>query len=194
MAIAPKHDGVVLLELQGAGSDPIAAAREYAEHEALPLEHGAPLYVGDLPGFRAVAIVPTAFGALHAEITWVAFENRIYRLLGGVRGAQLSKYQGIFRKFAQSFRRITPEELASIQEKHLRSARALPGETLAQLSARTHNEWDLTFTSVANGVFAHEALAPGQRIKIAVKEPYQPQPAPAAAPTAAAPAPAEASR
>ena len=177
MAIAPKHDGVVLLELQGAGSDPIAAAREYAEQEALPLEHGTPLHIGDLPAFRALAIVPTAFGALNAEITWVAFENRVYRLLGGLRGGQISKYQGIFRKFAQSFRRITPEEVASIEELRVRSARALPGETLPELSARTHNEWDLTFTSVANGVFAHEALAPGQRIKIAVKEHYQPAPA-----------------
>jgi predicted Zn-dependent protease len=186
MAIAPKHDGVVLLELQGAGSDPIAAAREYAEQQALPLEHGTPLYVGELPAFRAVAIVPTALGALNAEITWVAFDNRVYRLLGGVRGGQLSKYQGIFRKFAQSFRRITPEEVGSIEELRVRSARALPGETLTQLSARTHNQWDLTFTSVANGVFAHEALAPGQRIKIAVKEPYQPgQPAEKPTPTAA---------
>jgi predicted Zn-dependent protease len=176
MAMAPKRDGVVLLELQGTGSDPIAAAREYAEQEALPLEHGTPLRIGDLPAFRALAIVPTGFGALNAEITWIAFDNRIYRLLGGLRGGQIAKYQGIFRKFAQSFRRITPEELASIEELRVRSARALPGETLTQLSARTHNQWDLTFTSVANGVFAHEALEPGQRIKIAVKEPYHPAP------------------
>src|SRR5262249_41061494 len=115
MAVAPKHDGVVLLELQGPGSDPIAAAREYAEQEARPLEHGTPLHIGDLPAFRALAIVPTGFGALNAEITWVAFDNRIYRLLGGMRAGQLTKYEGLFRKFAQSFRRITPDELASIQ-------------------------------------------------------------------------------
>jgi predicted Zn-dependent protease len=196
MAIAPRHDGLVLLEMQGTGSDPIAAAREYAEQEALPLEHGQPLHIGDLPAFRAVAIVPTAFGALNAEITWVAFDNRVYRLLGGLRGGQISKYQGIFRKFAQSFRRITPDEIASIEEERVRSARALPGETLTELSARTHNQWDLTFTSVANGVFAHEALAPGQRIKIAVKEPYQPAPAPTspAQPPQPAPIPPAAQR
>jgi predicted Zn-dependent protease len=177
MAIAPKRDGVVLLELQSEGSDPIAAAREYAEQEALPLENGTALRIGDLPAFRALAIVPTGFGALNAEITWVAFDNRIYRLLGGLRGGQISKYQGIFRKFAQSFRRITPDEVASIEELRVRSARALPGETLTDLSSRTQNQWDLTFTSVANGVFAHEALPPGHRIKIAVKEPYEPAPA-----------------
>jgi predicted Zn-dependent protease len=173
LAVAPKHDGVVVLELQGSGSDPIAAAREYAEQEALPLQHGTPLRIGDLPAFRAVAIVPSPFGGLNAEITWVVFENRVYRLLGGMRGGQMGKYQGLFRKFAQSFRPITAEEAASIEELRVRSARALPGETLAQLSARTHNQWDLTYTSVANGVFAHEALQPNQRIKIAVKEHYE---------------------
>jgi len=173
MGVAPKRDGVVLLELQGAGSDPIAAAREYAEFEALPLERGTPLHIGELPAFRALAMVPTAFGALNAEITWVVFENRVYRLLGGTRGGQVSRYQGQFRKFAQSFRPLTAEETASIEELRVRSARALPGETLAELSARTNNQWDLTYTSVANGVFAQEALEPNQRIKIAVKEHYQ---------------------
>jgi predicted Zn-dependent protease len=188
MAVAPKRDGVVVLELQGAGSDPIAAAREYAEHEALPLEHGTPLHIGDLPAFRAVAIVPTTFGALNAEITWVVFENRVYRLLGGMRGGQPGKYQGLFRKFAQSFRPITPEEASTIEELRVRTARALPGETLAQLSARTNNKWDLTFTSVANGVFAHEALEPNERIKIAVNEHYQRPPTPETPPAQAAPA------
>ncbi len=187
IAIAPKRDGVVLLELQGSGSDPIAAAREYAELEALPLEHGTPVHIGELPAFRAVAIVPTAFGPLDAEITWVVFENRVYRLLGGTRGGQAGKYQGLFRKFAQSFRPITPEEASSIEELRVRSARALPDETLTALSARTHNQWDLTFTSVANGVFAHEALEPGQRIKIAVKEPYQRAPSPENPPAQPAP-------
>ena len=174
MAVSPRHDGVVMLQLHGPGSDPIAAAREYAEREALPLEHGTPLHIGDLPAFRALALVPTGFGAMNAEITWVAYENRIYQLICGMRGGQLAKYQGLFRKFAQSFRPLTAEEASSIEELRVRSARALPGETLTELSARTHNQWDLTFTSVANDVFAHDALAPGQRIKIAVKERYQP--------------------
>jgi predicted Zn-dependent protease len=173
MAVAPKRDGVVLLELQGPGGDPIAAAREYAEQEGLALDRGTPLHIGELPAFRAVAILPTSFGAINAEITWVAYDGRVYRLLGGMRSGQLTKYQGLFRKFAQSFHPLTAEEAASIEELRLRSVRAEPGETLTALSERTGNQWDLTYTSVVNGVFAHDSLAPGQRIKIAVKERYQ---------------------
>jgi predicted Zn-dependent protease len=194
IAIAPKRDGVVLLELRGPGSDPMAAAREFAEEEGLALQRGTPLHIGEQPAFRALAVVPTAFGAINAEITWVAYGGRVYRLLGGMRGGRLSKYQGLFRKFAQSFRPLAPEEAASIEELRMRSARALPGETLAALSARSGNQWDLTFTSVVNGVFAHDALAPGQRIKIAVKERYEASPAAAEAGKTAAERPSEAAR
>ena len=111
MAIAPKRDGVVLLELQGPGSDPIAAAREYAEQEGLPLERGTPLHIGELPAFRALAILPTEFGA-HQRRDHLDRVRRT-RLPAARRHAQRRssrKYQGLFRKFAQSFRPLTAEE------------------------------------------------------------------------------------
>ncbi len=184
MAISPKRDGVVLLELQGPGGDPVAAAREYAEHEGLVLQRGTPVKIGDLPGFRAAAGLRTALGPLNTEITWVAYNGRVYRLIGGVRGGDLRKYQGQFRKFAQSFRPLEPDEAKSIEELRLRSAYALPGETLAQLSARTGNHWDLTYTAVANDLFSQGPLREGQRVKIAVMEPYQAEPVPPPEPVA----------
>jgi predicted Zn-dependent protease len=179
VGISPRRDGVVLLQLQGAGSDPVAAAHDYAEHESLALVNATPVKIGELPGLRAEASVPTSFGRMNAEITWVAYDGRIYRLIGGVTPGQLRKYQGVFRKFAQSFRPLTPEDAAQIQELHLRSVRAQEGETLGELSARTGNQWDVASTAVANAIFVHEPLHEGQRIKIARFEPYEPSPAPA---------------
>jgi predicted Zn-dependent protease len=184
MAISPKRDGVVLLELQGPGSDPVAAAREYAEREGLLLQRGTPVKIGSLPAFRAVSGLRTAFGPLNTEITWVAYDGRVYRLIGGVRGGDLRKYQGQFRKFAQSFRPLEPGEVESIEELRLRSAYALSGETLSQLSARTGNQWDLTYTAVANALFSQAPLPEGTRFKIAVLEPYQVAPVPPPEPVA----------
>jgi len=171
-AFAPKRDGAVILELQGPGSDPAAAARAYAEREKLRLQQGLELSIGALPAYRAQTVLPAPYGGIPAEITWIVHGELIYRLTGGVRGGPLKTYQTQFRRFAQSFRPLSPEDRASIRELRLRTARAEPGETLIQLSKRTGNEWDPTFTSVVNGIFSHEALDPGQRIKIAVKEPY----------------------
>ena len=174
VAVSPKSDApdaLVVLELSGPGTDPQAAARQYAEREGLRLRAGTPLSVGSLPAYRAETVILTP-APVQAEITWIAYGDLVYRLTGAVDGGQLRRYQALFRRFVQSFRPLSDADRASIRELRLRTARALPGETLAQLSERTGNEWDLTFTSVANDLFTHEALDPGQLVKIAVKEPY----------------------
>jgi predicted Zn-dependent protease len=179
VGLSPLHDAVVLLQLQGPGTDPEDAARTYAAHEGLPLQDAQKLLVGALPAFRARALVPTSFGRVAAEITWIAYEGRIYRLVAGMEPGSFRKYEGLFRKFAQSFRPLTDAERAEIQEVRLRTAHAQPGETLAALSKRTGNVWDLNYTAVVNGLMVGEALVPGESIKVAVREPYAPAPAPA---------------
>ena len=115
----------------------------------------------------------SALGQIAAEISWIAFEGRIYRLVAGVRSGAFRKYQGLFRRFAQSFRPLTAEDRARITELRLRSAYALEGETITEFSRRTENEWDPGHTAVINGLFVDEVLRAGQRLKIAVREPYE---------------------
>jgi predicted Zn-dependent protease len=190
-AVSPKGDGVVILELQGSGNDPVAAARAFAESEHIVLRQGTPVRIGELYGFRAVTVVPTGNTAMNAEITWVAHGGRVYRLIGGMGGGQLRKYQGLFRKFSQSFRPLSPEEADSIEDLRLRTVRAREGETLAMLSGRAGNQWDLTYTSVVNNLFTHDPLAEGQRVKVAVKEPYVAKPPAAAGETSEPETPVE---
>lgn len=174
-AISPKRDAWVLLELGGPGGDPAETARSWAEKEGLRLRDGTAFSLGAMPAYRAQTVLPSPFGGVPAEITWVAHGELVYRLTGVVRGGTLKRHQPVFRRFVQSFRPLSEADRASIRELRLHTARAEPGETLFDLSARTGNEWDPTFTSVVNGIFSHEALAPGQRVKIAVLEPYLPE-------------------
>jgi predicted Zn-dependent protease len=173
MGVAPKRDGVVLLQLQGDGDDPERAALEFSVHEGMQLERARALRIGELPAFRAEAEMDSALGPIAAEITWIAFGGRIYRLVAGVRSGAFRKYQGLFRRFSQSFRPLTAEDRAGITELRLRSAYALQGETIPELSRRTGNEWDPSYTAVVNGLFVDEVLSAGQRLKIAVLEPYE---------------------
>jgi predicted Zn-dependent protease len=85
------------------------------------------------------------------------------------------KYQGLFRRYAHSFRPLTAEERAGITEERLRIAEAHEGETLAELSERSGNQWDLTYTAIANDLFIDDRLAAGQRVKVAVRESYAEQ-------------------
>jgi predicted Zn-dependent protease len=172
VSIAPTRDGVALLQLHGEGDDPVATARHYAAREGLRLENPTPLKIGGLPAFRTEAQVETSFGRVDAEITWIAYDGRIYCLIAGMEPGVFRKYQGLFRRFAHSFRPLTAEERAGITEDRLRIAEARGGETLGELSERSNNEWDLTYTAIANELFVDDRLIAGQRVKVAVRESY----------------------
>jgi len=176
VGISPKRDAVALLQLDSPGEDPAAAARAYAMREGFPIGDAISLRVGGLPAFRARALVPTSFGRIPAEITWVAHQGMIYRLIAGMQPGSLRSYEGVFRKFSHSFRALGPEDRARISELRLRIATARPGETLVELSERTRNEWDPTYTAVVNGFAPGALLAPGTPVKIAVREPYTAKP------------------
>jgi predicted Zn-dependent protease len=176
VGIAPKRDAVVLLQLDSRGDDPREAAIAYAMREGLHLGDDISLRVGGLPAFRARALVPTSFGRIPAEITWIAHGGMVFRLLAGMQPGSIRSYEGIFRKYSHSFRSLTEEERAGIGELRLRLARPHAGETMAELSARTHNEWELAYTAVANGLAPAAPLPPGGLIKVAVREPYVPAP------------------
>jgi predicted Zn-dependent protease len=172
VSIAPTRDGVVLLQLHGEGDDPVETARRYAAREGLRLENPTPLKIGGLPAFRTEAQIETSVGRVDAEITWIAHDGRIYCLIAGMEPGVFRKYQGLFRRFAHSFRPLTAEERAGITEDRLRIVEAREGETLGELSERSGNEWDLTYTAIANELFVDDRLIGGQRVKVAVRESY----------------------
>ncbi len=185
IAFAPARDAVALLELQGPGMDPMAAAERYAREEGLRLGEAKSVRIGPLDAVRVRGIVPTQSGPFEMEITFVAYQGQIYRLSGGARQGGFARYTGVFRGFARSFRSLRESEAASIEEVRLRIAKVREGEDLAALSERTENTWDLNRTAVVNGLTLGEPLVYGTLVKVAVQEPYRP-------PAAAEQQPAEA--
>ncbi|MBW2387898.1 MAG: M48 family metalloprotease [Deltaproteobacteria bacterium] len=172
IAYAPDGDAVVILELQGPGMDPRAAASQYGADEALQFNRGDAIRIGPLDALRVRGLVPTPSGAFEMELTFIAYQGQIYRLSAGARQGRFSRYRGIFRGFTRSFRSLRPSEEESIDEVRLRIAIVAEGEDLLGLSERTGNEWDLNRTAVINGLTVGEPLVAGTPLKIAVRETY----------------------
>ncbi|MGE4650898.1 MAG: M48 family metalloprotease, partial [Myxococcota bacterium] len=175
-AVAPFRDGVVLMHGPSLGDDPRAAAEDFATREGLELENPQVLRIAGLSAYRAKAVVRTRLGAIDAEITWIAYGGHVYPMLAGMEPGARRKYRALFRRFAHGFRPLSDEERDSVRELRLRSVRALEGESLAALSTRSGNQWDLLYTAVANGLQVDTRLEEGQRIKIARLERYEPEP------------------
>lgn len=174
LAIAPLGDGVVMLQLEGPGDDPAAAARSFATDQGLELHRPQDVKINGLPAHRASTLMQSPMGTMAADITWVAFEGSVYRLISGLRSGVPPKYHALFRRFAHSFRPLRELDRERIEERRLRTVTALEGETLEALTRRTGNDWGPLYTAVVNGLFVDDRLRAGHRIKIAVLEPYHP--------------------
>jgi predicted Zn-dependent protease len=129
----------------------------------------------NLAGFKALRSKGTATtprGSFHAVVTFIGFDDVIFRIMGLALSRQL---EGVFINTARSFRRLTPRQLAQIKETRLRIAPAKKGETLVALSTRTGNTWNVNMTAVVNDVHTNQPMEEGYGVKIAVAELYKPK-------------------
>lgn len=172
-ALSPEREAVVVLEMQGEGDDPEAAAHVWLDG-ARTNATAIPLRIGDLEAFRMRGEIATAAGTTFADVTWISHGGHIYRLSGFTLGGDFSRWEGVFRSFPRSFRPLTEAERNSVTELRLRVVDALEGETLASLGQRTGNQWSVVETAVHNAIRPGDALEPGRKVKIAVRVPYNP--------------------
>jgi len=172
--ISPTREAVVVLELDGDGDDPEAAAMAFARKENATFESTQHLNISGQEAFRARGTVPTPAGRTLADVTWIAHDGLIYRLSGFVLKGDYEDWDGVFLSFPRSFRRLSEAERAGIVEQRLRVVEAREGETLAELSDRTGNMWELNETAIMNHMRPGRALSQGDEIKIAVRVPYRP--------------------
>jgi len=173
VAVTPKKDAVLILGIQGEGTDPSQAAA--ALTQALQREFRAkptrsePVRIGKLPAHLVTYSDTSGEEPMCLCFLWVAYRGLIYQFIG----LAPERYRPTLREVALSFGSLTSDEKASIEETRLRIVSARANETLDQLSKRTRNVWDPKTTSVINGINPDQSLREGQLIKIAVSQPYR---------------------
>jgi predicted Zn-dependent protease len=172
-AISPHRNAMVILELQGEGDDPEAAAREYTEKVGAPLSDTQSRRINGNRSFSGRTNFDLDGSKVKAEITWIAHQGRIYRIMGVLPAGRLAQ-GGDFDRAARSFRRLTGTERDGFRITRLRVAEAEAGETLDELSLRSHNQWVRDETAVMNGRAVDEAFEGGETVKITVSERWEP--------------------
>jgi predicted Zn-dependent protease len=174
-ATSPTRDAQVFLEHAGEGNDPEKTAKLDLEEfiaQGLQVEKMERVKIAGGPALRVTGRTQR-FGGGHVVLTWIAQRRSVYRLTG-VSSGPGSRNQALFLNVARSFRSLSRELLAEVSETRLRIVDARAGESLGDLSRRTGNAWDVQRTAVMNEIFSNELLESGQRIKIAIREPYRP--------------------
>jgi len=171
--VSPEGQAVVMLEVEGPGDDPRAAALGFSEREGIELRDPKSLEVNGLEAFRGRAFMSSPFGKAQAEMTWIAYEGMIYRLSALAPKGHFARNQGAFRSFSRGFNAITEDERQDISDLRLEIVEALEGESLQELGERVGNAWEPNETAVANQLRLNERLEAGEPVKIAVRRPYR---------------------
>jgi predicted Zn-dependent protease len=175
-AVSHLRDAQIVLEGQAPAADPETAASDFLAQErnqGIKISRAAPLMIGGLPAYRVDLNAPTPYGWLPLQITWVVRDDSsVFRFTAVAAPGVFARYETTFGAVVRSFRPLTPQLRNAVRENRLQIAQARNGESLAALSERTRNEWNLQMTAVINDVFADAQLADGQLLKVAVSTPY----------------------
>jgi predicted Zn-dependent protease len=181
-ASAPKGGGFVFLILDEGTDDPQGAAERFLVRHGrefrIGVRRSAPLRIGSLPAWRLDLVGNVGGAALVGQLTFVAFEGRIYRITAVSPRGAAPAFEGRARNVARSFSPLGPEGRAKIERETLRVVEAEPGEDLQGLTARTGSSLVPLRVAILNGFFEDVRFRGGERVKIARAEPYASPPAP----------------
>lgn len=177
--IAEQPDGSaqVNLMIPAHGTDPMVTAQALAHHTRLD----EPPQATEISGLKAAQASTRRNGTkgpMNIQITWIAHQDLIYRIVGAAPSNEFADMRPILERSAQSFHSLTGEDRKNIKETRLRLVVAAPAEDLEELGKRTGNIWSAEQTAIANGLQVESNLQPGGLIKIARPEPYTRKPDP----------------
>jgi predicted Zn-dependent protease len=169
VAVAPKGDAAIVLQVVAKGDDPLEGVRVVEKAQNVDLVATAE----SINGLRAAQAVFPANGKAHLEVTWIAHSGWIYQFLAITPADRLKDHQSVLKSTVGSFRPLSSDERAGMTEKRLRLITARGGETIDALATRAHSAWIADEVAVANGLALAAQLREGQMIKVAVEEPYE---------------------
>ena len=171
-AQAPQGDAVVYLTADPQPGAPEQVAKQWAEKEVRPplnVKGSGPLRVGTVQAWK-LDLLGGPQGA-RSYVTFIPHRGKVWRITGaGLVGPNLESTL----LTARSFRPVNEEDRAIVRATRLRIATAEPGEDLAALTQRTGSTWSVLEASVFNGGrSATQTFEGGERVKIALGEPYE---------------------
>lgn len=169
-AISQQRDAMILLELQGKGSDARAAAQTWAQRNRVQVAQSGATQIGGYSAYRVLAQAQSQQGVVAADAWFIAHPSGMFRITGLCSPQRHAGWAPTFERVAASFGAISADERQRARPARLRIATARAGETLADLGERTSNVWKPSQTAVANGIAENATLAAGQLVKVAVRE------------------------
>lgn len=165
MAVSPRQDAAIQLTLSGEAS-PEAAAQRFAQQPGVQVLQSARQTINGLPAVLVYFRAQTQQTLLQGLAAFVAYEGRIYQLLGYSLAAAFGQYQGVFQQSIGSFAPLTDPAVLGMQPNRIRIVRLGESMTLAEFNRRYPSAIPLAELAVINRVATPETVLPaGMQVK-----------------------------
>jgi predicted Zn-dependent protease len=175
-ARSPETGVIVYLTVHPETGDPKAMGEAWLD--GLPpgevsVERGRAVTVGRLPAWRFELSSGSRMRRVTGTATFLTVGDRTFRLTTVAPSRAARGEHGRALTAARSFRTLSPENRALVHARRLRLVTAEPDETIAQLGERVGDSWVPTHRAIVNGLFSHHVFAGGERVKVALVEPFE---------------------
>lgn len=164
-AISPQRDAAILLTL-AAESSPAAAARAFLAQGGV--EAGRPVST-QIHGLTAVRMEFAAQdqqgGDLRGAVGFVAWNERVYRILGYATASEWVRYDAIVRASIESFAPLEEQRFLDVQPARLEIVRLSRSMTLRELDRIRPSSVDLETLALLNQIRPDDPLPGGQLVK-----------------------------
>jgi predicted Zn-dependent protease len=118
VGVSQSQDALVALTL-APGTSPEEAARQFFSQEGVQAGQSSRQAIGGLPAYTALFDAATEEGTLRGEVSFLAYDGKIYRIMGYTPVARFSAYQRAFEQTIRSFSRLTDRRYLDVQPKRL---------------------------------------------------------------------------
>ena len=163
-AMSPEEDAILQLSL-GQGESVDAAAQSFLGQQGLQAGPTTRDAVNGLPATWATFSATSQDTAIRGLVVFIAYNERIFQILGYTYASKMSSYDPAFRNTMRSFDRLTDAEALGVQPKRIEIVRLDRAMTLEQFAQRYPSTTDLKTLALINDVEEGETLPAGRHLK-----------------------------
>ncbi len=164
---SPQKDAMMELRL-AAQATPEAAARAFLEQEGVTAGRTRSQQINGLPAVVSEFQVATQQGTLRGLVTFIAYNQLTYRLLGYSTNQRWGSYQSAIGQSMGSFERLTDRRVLTVEPMRLDVVRLDRSMTMRQLVEQRSTPESAERLALINQVDPDEPMERGRLVKLVV--------------------------
>jgi predicted Zn-dependent protease len=169
MAVSPQQNAAVQLTLS-ADASPEAAAQRFLQRQDVQAGQTGRQTINGLPALIATFRAQTQETVVEGLAAWIAYEGRIYQLLGYSPLEIFPQARPVFQQVIGSFAPLTDPQVLGVQPDRIQIVTLQQNMTLAQFNARFPSAIPIAELAVINRIATPETVIPaGTQLKRVVR-------------------------